>query len=650
MKKFILFIFIFLSVISNNMLYADQNSATTSINQKSDDKLSVDMMKQDVDFIVDWIKTHHPEVIKYGFSKEQKGTIDFVYENINKSMSKNEFFFIINRLFAMLNDGLCELYHSPQNTLYLDIPFVWLEEGMIITKNTGNFKIGDKIISIGNKSSDELISLIKQQVSAENTYCLRENAYEILTSKAYLEHFKLINDNDTVNIVILRNEISNGESSTKVLEFKEKFKQSLTSRIGLSTIRTPIEWIDWYIEKDNNLGYFRFDYWPPNGEDYEELKKQLDNFFIEVFKNGIKNIGFDMRRNAGGVSSAMYDILSYLKTDKVYLSSFKELYQFIPKKSELFDGSVYFLTSNKSYGCAVFVLTVLNDNKIVKTIGEPTGQKPAFNFHELSSDGKLPNTGWEFTMTASLNTRPMDIKAEDSLYPDIAINTTSNDILNSSDPQMFKLRQLSNTSLKKNIIKKQVFTGQFGNITIKNSDYFNIDMKNKTINARFNNNEIKKDDINFFLVEKDKKALTYTINHDNKSATINIDEKSVIGQKYLLTINADDNIEYHIEFIIESKLKITSSSHTKFGYMLFNFSNDAKEIVQGRIKIFDENNNALQISETSIVHEGRTLLVSLTNKFTSGKTYKLYIPKNTIKFTDEYYNTEDLYYIFKIGN
>jgi len=102
MKKIIVFIFIFLSVLSNNMLYADQNSATTSINQKSDDRLSVDMMKQDVDFIVDWIKTHHPEVMKYGFSKEQKNTIDFVYKSIDKSMSKNEFFFIINRLFARL--------------------------------------------------------------------------------------------------------------------------------------------------------------------------------------------------------------------------------------------------------------------------------------------------------------------------------------------------------------------------------------------------------------------------------------------------------------------------------------------------------------------------------------------------------------------
>ncbi len=650
MKKFILFIFIFLSVISNNMLYADQNSATTNLNQKSNDKLSIDMMKKDVDFIVNWIETHHPEIVKYGFSEDQRNTIDFVYKNIDKDMSKNEFFFIINRLFAMLNDGHCILYYYPQTTLYLDIPFVWLEEGIIITQDINDFKIGDKILSIGNKSESELIALIKQQVSSENIYWLRKKAYEILTSKSYLEHFKLINNDGSVDIKVLRKEKNDEASYEKILDFNVKLKNSLTSNIKLPIIRNSNEWIDWYIEKDNNLAYFRFDNWPPRGEKHEELKKQLDNFFSEVFKNNIRNIAFDIRRNPGGNAPILDDILSYLKTDKIYSASYEEYKQYVQKKDKLFDGSVYFLTSNQSFSCSVYALTILKDNKIVRTIGEPTGQKPAFNFHGEGSDSMLPNIGWEFMMTSELNTRPMDIEAEDSLYPDIAVNTTRDDILNLSDPQMFKLRQILNPSLKKNIIKKQVYVMPSENITIKNSDYFNVDTKNKTINIRFKDNEIKKEDINFFLVGKDLKALAYTIAPDNKTATININTKSTEGEKYLLIINAIDDIEYHIEFIVETNLKITSKSHTKFGYMLFNFSNNVKGIVQGKIQVFDENNNALQISETSIVHEGKTLLVSLTNEFKSGKTYKLYIPKNTIKFTDEYYYTKDIYYSFKAGN
>lgn len=650
MKKIIVFILIFLSVFSNNMLYANQNSATTNLNQKSNDKLSIDMMKKDVDFIVNWIETHHPEIIKYGFSEEQRNTIDFVYKNIDKDMSKNEFFFIINRLFAMLNDGHCILYYYPQTTLYLDIPFVWLEEGIIITQNINDFKIGDKILSIGNKSESELISLIKQQVSSENIYWLRKKAYEILTSKAYLENFKLMNNDGSVDIKILRKEKNDEASYEKILDFNVKLKDSLTSNINLPIIRNSNEWIDWYIEKDNNLAYFRFDNWPPRGEKHEELKKQLDNFFSEVFKNNIRNIAFDIRRNPGGNAPILDDILSYLKTDKIYSASYEEYNQYVPKKDKLFDGSVYFLTSNQSFSCSVYALTILKDNKIVKTIGEPTGQKPAFNFHGEGSDSMLPNTGWEFMMTSELNTRPMDIEPEDSLYPDIAVNTTRDDILNSSDAQMFKLRQISNPSLKKNIIKEQVYVMPSESITIKNSDYFNVDTKNKTINIRFKDNEIKKEDINFFLVEENLKALAYTIAPDNKTATININIKSTAGEKYLLIINAIDDIEYHIEFIVETNLKIISGSYTKFGYMLFNFSNNVKGIVQGKIQVFDENNNALQISETSIVHDGKTLLVSLTNEFKSGKTYKLYIPKNTIKFTDEYYYTKDIYYSFKVGN
>lgn len=649
MKKIIVFILIFLSVFSNNMLYANQNSATTNLNQKSNDKLSIDMIKKDVDFIVNWIETHHPEIIKYGFSEEQRNTIDFVYKNIDKDMSKNEFFFIINRLFAMLNDGHCILYYYPQTTLYLDIPFVWLEEGIIITQNINDFKIGDKILSIGNKSESELISLIKQQVSSENIYWLRKKAYEILTSKAYLENFKLMNNDGSVDIKILRKEKNDEASYEKILDFNVKLKDSLTSNINLPIIRNSNEWIDWYIEKDNNLAYFRFDNWPPRGEKHEELKKQLDNFFSEVFKNNIRNIAFDIRRNPGGNAPILDDILSYLKTDKIYSASYEEYNQYVPKKDKLFDGSVYFLTSNQSFSCSVYALTILKDNKIVKTIGEPTGQKPAFNFHGEGSDSMLPNTGWEFMMTSELNTRPMDIEPEDSLYPDIAVNTTRDDILNSSDAQMFKLRQISNPSLKKNIIKEQVFVAPNGNITIKNSDCFNIDMKNRTINLHFSDDKIKKEDINFFLVEENLKALVYTIAPDNKTATINIDIKSKIGEKYLLIVNAVDHIEYHIEFVVND-FKVKNYSHTKFGYMLFYFSENIKDIREYKLIVSDENGKPLDISAAKVVENGDSLLLNLSSKFKVGNTYKLYIPKNTILLTNGSYNNEDIYLDFIIKN
>ncbi len=649
MMKIMTFILILLNLICTNIVFAKQNEdiikneqnldIVRDLTQKSDNMLSINAMKEDVDFIVNWIKTHHPEVMKYGFSQEQKNTIDFVYKNINKNMSQNEFFFIINRLFAMLNDGHCILNYYPQTDLYLDIPFVWLEEGIIITQNTDNFKVGDKILSLGNKSAYELIALINQQKSSENVYWLRNNAYRILTSKAYLEHFGLVNGDDFVSIKILRGE--------KILDFNEKFKKTLTSNIKLPTVRNSGEWIDWYIEKENNLGYFRFDQWPQRGEKYDELKKQLDNFFVEVFKNDIKNITFDIRRNGGGSSPILDDILSYLKTDKIYSASYYEYISFVNKKDKLFDGSIYFLTSNQSFSCSVYALTILKDNKIVKTIGEPTGQKPAFNFHGESSDGKLPNTGWDFMMTTSLNTRPMDIKAEDSLYPDIVVNTTSYDILNSLDPQMYKLRQISNPSLKQNVVKKHVLITQQGSIAIKNSDFFNIDMNNKTINLRFNNGEIKKEDIRFYIIEKNQKTLM-NVSYDNKSAVIYIKNTPKIGQRYLLIIKAADDIEYQIELIFASNLKIINNSYTKFGYMLFTFSDNMAEISADKIKVYDEDNQLINLESVKITVDSNILLVNPSYKFISGKTYRIYIPRKAIKLKNGQYNNEYIYLDFII--
>ncbi len=650
MKKTMTFILILLNLICTNTAFAKQNEDIIKngqnldngrdMIQKSDNKLSIDAMKEDADFIVNWIKTHHPEVMKYGFSQEQKNTIDFVYKNINKNMSQNEFFFLINRLFAMLNDGHCILYYYPQTDLYLDIPFVWLEEGIIITKNTDNFKAGDKVLSIGNKSEYELITLINQQISSENVYWLRNNAYRILTSKAYLEHFGLVNDNNFVSIKILRGE--------KILDFDEKLKNTLTPNIKLPLVKNLNEWIDWYIEKENNLGYFRFDQWPQYGERYDELKKQLDNFFVEIFKNDIKNIAFDIRRNEGGISLILDDMLSYLKTDKIYLASYDEYGASVNKKDKLFDGSVYFLTSNQSFSCSVYASTILKDNKIVKTIGEPTGQKPAFNSHGESSDGKLPNTEWDFMMTSSLNTRPMGIKAEDSLYPDIAVNTTSYDILNLLDPQMYKLRQISNPLLKKNIVKKHVLVTQQESITIKNSDFFNIDMNNRTINLKFCESDIKNENIKFYTIEGNQKILM-NVSYDNKNAVINIKNTSKIGQKYLLIIEAAGDIEFQIELIVvASNLRVVSNFYTKFGYVLFTFSDNMEEISVDKIKVYDENNQLTNLEGIEIVEDSNILLVNPSYKFISGKAYRIYIPRKAIKLKSGQYNNEDIYSDFII--
>lgn len=650
MIKLVSFILILLTLFSGNILLAGQDKGITEneqnleikkdLSQESGNKLSIEIMKKDVDFIVEWVKTHHPEIIKYGFSKEQKDTIDFVYKNINKSMSENEFFFMINRLFSMLNDGHCILHYYPLTNLYIDIPFAWIDEGIIITKNTDSFKIGDKIISLGNKTESELISLIKQQKSSENVYWLKNNAYEILRSRAYLEHFDLINADDSVSIKILRGD--------KILNFNEKFKNTGTTNIELPIITNSDEWIDWYIEKENNLGYFRFDQWPPRGEKYEELKKQLDSFFEMVFKNNIKNIAFDIRRNTGGNAPILDDILSYIKTDKIYSASYEEYKAFVNKKDRLFDGEVYFLTSNKSFSCSVYALTILKDNKIVKTIGEPTGQKPAFNFHGEGSDGKLPNTGWSFMMTSSLNTRPMDIQEDHSLYPDIVVNTTSYDILHSLDPQMHKLRQIANPSLNKNIVKISEIITQKGSFTIKNSNFFNIDMAGKTINLKFNNNEIKKEDIKIYSVEKGIKT-PWNITLSENNAVVYIQDAVKGGRSYLITINAADNIEYNIELIFGSNLKILNNSYTKFGYMLFTFSDNMKEIVEDKIKIYDEKGKYLDISEASITQSiSDTLLISLKNGFVSGKSYTLYIPEKSIKLENGFYNNEALYLDFTL--
>jgi len=117
----------------------------------------------------------------------------------------------------------------------------------------------------------------------------------------------------------------------------------------------------------------------------------------------------------------------------------------------------------------------------------------------------------------------------------------------------------------------------------------------------------------------------------------------------LLIVNAADDIEYHIEFVVNN-LKVKNYSHTKFGYMLFYFSENIKDVREYKLVVYDKNGKPLDISAAKVVENGDSLLLNLNSKFEVGNTYKLYIPKNTILLTNGSYNNEDIYLDFTIKN
>ncbi|WP_066497117.1 lectin like domain-containing protein [Abyssisolibacter fermentans] len=444
---------------------------TNDYPHSQEEMINVSDMKKDVDFLVEWTKTHQPVAKLTGYTEMQKATIEDVYSKINQPMTKKDFYFIINRLFTMMNDGHTSChFRLYEHEKYLNLPFVWLEEGPIVSDNLGKFMIGDKIISIGGKTPQELEIMFKTQISTENYYWLHTQAPYFINIYSYLKHFDMINDDETVDVVI--------ERQGKNLIIKKEFEMyDEIKTYSYATSRND-NWLEYRIEPKNNLGYFRFDNWP-NGEELEILKNKVDAFFNEVATNKINNIVFDLRDNKGGFSQILEYIISYLDTDTVYSQDYIKYFN-PPKVSDdiLFKGNTYIMTSNRSFSCSVYGTTILKDNGIAKTIGEPTGEMPAFNRHGNGSDGILPATGWKFMMTSYTPNRPLDHdESEISISPDIPAYTTASDLIASRDIQLERMRETAR-NLPYAFCPKTVNYTADEKIIIKKDSAFYVDKAN----------------------------------------------------------------------------------------------------------------------------------------------------------------------------
>lgn len=405
---------------------------------EADDLLSVETMKKDVDFTVDWIKTHQPIAIKSGYTPKQNATIYNVNEAIDEPLTDKDFYYQINQLFTMMGDGHTNINQYFEGEQYYHLPFQWLNEGIFINQKTQIFNVGDEITRIGGMKPTDLNDMLFEQISAENKYWVRNQSPYNLTKWSFLDYFDLLNDDESLTVTFMR------DNKTYYVDLPKE-------RYSIISKKFNQEWYAFHLEPENNLGYFRFDQWA-SGDDLEDIKEALDDFFNVVVNKDISNIVFDIRNNGGGTSQTLNVILSYLPIDKVYDSYDSEYTNHETYKDEskpTYDGEIYVMINNGSYSCSVYATNFLVENNLVKTIGEPTAENPAFNKHGSGSDGNLPELGWRFMMTSHEGSRRSGFDvSEEAIYPDIPVYTKGSDLITGRDRQMEVLRTRLNNKLE----------------------------------------------------------------------------------------------------------------------------------------------------------------------------------------------------------
>jgi hypothetical protein len=332
----------------------------------------------------------------------------------------------------------------------IDVPIISLSDGFYVRADREPFKQGDRIVGLGEKDIETVIDTMRPLIPAENEYWRRRGMAEKLQRREFLDHLGVIESN-AVDVGVER----------------EGTRITLSAPLILPTECMPKPssrpWVGHTIDADLSLGLFYLDTCTIN----DHYRKAVRSFFESVRDHQIRNIAVDLRRNRGGNSGVVDEFLRYLDIDRYRHfsgdvryskelaektgSSRKSGYRRgkpgtkrnrkVEDKSLLFDGNVFVLTSPATFSSGNWFAVMIKDNDLGTIIGEPTGNAPS-SYGDVPTF-RMPNTGFSFTVSHKRFVRPnRDNDPTDALYPDVTVYTTIDDIINGTDPQLERLKEI----------------------------------------------------------------------------------------------------------------------------------------------------------------------------------------------------------------
>lgn len=420
--------------------------------------LTPEQMWEDLDYVSHLITRVHPEPFHSGTEDEFQRLLRELREMIEVPMERDQYFFIVNQLAAFVKDGHTRIFQTEERW-YLPLGFKWVSDGIVITAVHPNqgLSLGDQVLEIGGRTPEDLLELLKPIIIAENPYALKTSSAQRLSSGSLLDYIGLV-ENNGVEMLIQNRE---GEESQVFVELKS----GITVTDSVSG-----HWFGWNIHEKNSLGYFYLD----RCKNTEEYRDALEEFFQGVKEKEIETIAMDVRKNRGGTSQVIEEFLAYLPHNRVrgfgmelryspqaqkqrgytrsdgyrrlcpiirFFGGYNLKIPPIQDRSLLFTGDVYILTSPLTFSSGNWFAVIIQDNELGVVLGEPTGNAPTSYGDVLQFT--LPNSQFSMIVSHKSWIRP-DKKRDpsDSLYPDIYVPTTIQDIRDGNDPQMEKLLEI----------------------------------------------------------------------------------------------------------------------------------------------------------------------------------------------------------------
>jgi hypothetical protein len=412
--------------------------------------LTPGQMEEDLDYVVRILRNVHPATYE-GFSEQQVAAIDAAYQRIQEPMPAARFYFLANTVICSTQDAHTHL--RPMKGLLdrrIDVPIISLSDGFYVRADREPFKQGDRIVALGEKDIETVIDAMRPLIPAENDYWRKRGMAERLQRREYLDYLGVIESN-AVDASVER-------TGTRV---------TLTAPLKLPAQCMPKPaarpWVGHTVDADLSLGLFHLDTCTIN----DHYRKAVRSFFESVRDHQIRNIAVDLRRNGGGNSQVVDEFFRYLNVERYRHfsgdvryskelaektgSSRKSGYRRgkpgtkrnrkVQDKTLRFDGNLFVLTSPATFSSGNWFAVIIKDNGLGTIIGEPTGNAPS-SYGDIPTF-QMPNTGFAFTVSHKRFIRPNpDNDPQDALYPDVPVYTTIDDIINGTDPQLERLKEM----------------------------------------------------------------------------------------------------------------------------------------------------------------------------------------------------------------
>ncbi len=411
---------------------------------------------EDLDFLETTIRQVHPDPFQYaGVDRFVRHFVD-ARRSVEEAMSREELYY--------LTQGLAGLVEDQQTRLYLDredrelaVRFWWAEEGLVMAGAAAktDVKPGWLVASIGGQSVDQILEQAKTMLIAENDYGLQTTMAKHLHSGAFLNRLGVL------------------EGTKVTLELQDEQEQTVTVDIELRVPRTVAglvpqrpQW-GWWIADESNTAVFYIDSFIMD----DDLQWELQRFFRAVSEEALEKVVFDLRFNTGGNFDVVKELLRYLPERRIqgYAAEIRYskqaaaqkdydetagvervshltrlfggyLMEIPPSPEDIppFEGSVYVMTSSKTVGAAHWFAVIVQDNQIGYIAGEPTGNRPTGYSGPLEFE--LPNSQLRLAVSHKRWIRPdPDRDPSDSLYPDISIPITADDVRADEDVHLQRL-------------------------------------------------------------------------------------------------------------------------------------------------------------------------------------------------------------------